>query len=206
MGVAAAVSLVFLCAIFTGAVYLLKRPSSDAADRILGLVAALMSATGIIVLALSALASLAVAAEAAGAAGAAGATPVAPGLPSLSEIAALALSGALGLLALLVRTLVKAAVAHLETRTGLALDAHTRDYLDQALDRAVDFGLARAADTLGVAAPAAELRAHALHLAAGYAQERVPDALARFHVGAGALADMLEARLATAPALIDRTI
>ncbi|NYZ12873.1 hypothetical protein HL658_09940 [Azospirillum sp. RWY-5-1] len=191
MGVAAAVSLVFLCAIFTGAVYLMRRPSSDLGDRVLGLVAALMSFTGILVLSLAARA-----AEAA----------PAPPLPSLSELAGLALAGVLGLLGLLVRGLVKVAVRHLETRTGLMVDAATRDYLDAALDRAVDLGLAKAAEALGVAAPAAELRAHALHVAAGYAQERVPDALARFGIGTPALADMLAARLATAPALIDRTI
>lgn len=188
----AAFAAIVLLIVFLAGLYLMTRPAATAFQIVTGAIAAVASAILLMVAAVPAVLAADTAASAA-------AAPA----PSVSEIVGLAAAGVLTLLGLLVRRLIKAGVAYLETRTGLALDAHTRDYLDAALDRAVDFGLAKAAEALGHDAPPAELRAHALHVAAGYAQERVPDALARFNVGTPALADMLAARLATVPALLD---
>jgi hypothetical protein len=92
----------------------------------------------------------------------------------------------------------------LERRWGLELDAETRAYLQDALDRAVDYGVARAAAAAAAAAPSVDLRHEAVRHAAEYALDRVPDALARFGITPAALTRMVEARIeARNPSAVD---
>lgn len=86
-------------------------------------------------------------------------------------------------------------------RIGLLNDAEVRAYLDTALSRAIDYGVAEARRKLGVPKLNAEDRTavdHATDLAAAYAANRVPDALARFGIEAQGLRDLLRARMPAA--------
>lgn len=102
-----------------------------------------------------------------------------------------------GIVAMLGRTAVRALVAYLEHKTRMELDAHTRDYLDAALVRAIDWGTSRAEQALGAGAPTVDLRNAAVAQAAQYALERVPDALEHFGIDGDGLKAMVEARLNT---------
>lgn len=86
-------------------------------------------------------------------------------------------------------------------RIGLLNDAEVRAYLDTALSRAIDYGVAEARRSLGVPKLNAEDRTavdHATDLAAAYAASRVPDALARFGIESQGLRELLRARMPAA--------
>jgi hypothetical protein len=92
----------------------------------------------------------------------------------------------------------------LERRWGLELDTETRAYLQDALERAVDYGVAKASAAVADAAPSVDLRREAVRHAAEYALDRVPDALARFGITPAALTRMVEARIeARNPSAVD---
>jgi hypothetical protein len=89
------------------------------------------------------------------------------------------------------------AIRHLADWLKLRADSEVRDYLQTALDRAVEFGLSEArrrviAGGLGGVNVAAEI-------ARDYAQDRVPGALARFAIDTSALDQMIRARLPSPP-------
>ena len=106
----------------------------------------------------------------------------------------------LQLAALVILALGGLAVRRLSDWLGLRADGEVRAYLNAALDRAVEFGLAEArrrAREAGVPVPAGGIAAAA---ARQYARDRVPEALARFGINEAALDDMIRARLPKPPA------
>lgn len=115
----------------------------------------------------------------------------------LSGLAATAIALVAGLLAAIGRTAVKALAAYLQQRAKLELDDHTRSYLDAALDRAVVWARGKIEGVADGALQPVDLHNAAIALAARYAVERVPDALAHFGVTQEALGQMIEARMAS---------
>jgi len=102
-------------------------------------------------------------------------------------------------IAMLARYALRALERYLEHRTGLELDAETRRYLDDALFRAVAYARLRVADMIREGRPGIDVRSETLAIAANYALDSVPDALARFGLDEDGdrLKAMLEARLAS---------
>jgi hypothetical protein len=106
-------------------------------------------------------------------------------------------SAGLEIVASLVLALGGAALLRLYRWLGLSQDAQVREYLDAALKRAVDFGVAEARRKFGLAvlAPGGDAYVHAVDAAAAYARQTVPDALRHFGIDDGGLVDRLRARL-----------
>lgn len=78
----------------------------------------------------------------------------------------------------------------------LRADSEVRAYLQQGLDLAVQYGQAEARRrVLAGAVPREAVGEAAADLARDYAQDRWPDALARFGIDADALGQMVRARL-----------
>lgn len=93
------------------------------------------------------------------------------------------------------RAAVRALVDYLEQKTRLELDAHTREYLDRALERAVSYGVVQAERLAADTAPAVDLHNAAIAAGVQYAVSRVPDALRHFGITDDRLRDMVEARM-----------
>jgi hypothetical protein len=110
---------------------------------------------------------------------------------------------ALGATALWVgRAVTSALIGYLAQKTKLELDDHTRAYLDQALERAVQYAQSSAERLVGPAASAIDVHNAVVAHAVNYAVDRVPDALAHFGLTPEALTGMVEARIqASAPTL-----
>lgn len=94
------------------------------------------------------------------------------------------------------------AMRHLADWLRLRADSEVRGYLNEALAKAVEFGLAEARRQLIsqgalIEAPAARevLVDRAVEIAERYAKDRVPDALKRFGIRDGGLDKMIRARL-----------
>jgi hypothetical protein len=100
------------------------------------------------------------------------------------------------------RAAINALIGYLAQRTKLDLDDHTRAYLDQALERAVQYAQSSAERLVGPAASAIDVHNAVVAHAVNYAVDRVPDALAHFGLTPEALTGMVEARIqASAPTL-----
>ncbi len=110
---------------------------------------------------------------------------------------------ALGAAALWVgRAVTSALIGYLAQKTKLELDDHTRAYLDQALERAVQYAQSSAERLVGPAASEIDVHNAVVAHAVNYAVDRVPDALAHFGLTPEALTGMVEARIqASAPTL-----
>lgn len=94
------------------------------------------------------------------------------------------------------------AMRHLADWLKLRADSEVRGYLNEALAKAVEFGLAQARHQLLsegslVESDAARERllGRAAAIAEGYAKDRVPDALKRFGIDGAGLGAMIRARL-----------
>lgn len=100
------------------------------------------------------------------------------------------------------RAAVNALIGYLAQRTKLDLDDHTRAYLDQALERAVQYAQSSAERLVGPAASVIDVHNAVVAHAVNYAVDRVPDALAHFGLTPEALTGMVEARIqASVPTL-----
>jgi hypothetical protein len=88
------------------------------------------------------------------------------------------------------------AAARLATWLRLCNDAAVRGYLQDAIERAVDWAEARMVAALAGQPPTAADWRRAVEDAAGYLGERVPDALAHFGITPEAVRRLVEARLA----------
>jgi len=103
----------------------------------------------------------------------------------------------------IVGILARALVRSIERRTGLEVDAHTRDYLEKALDRAISYGTAKAEAFVAKQAEPIDLHNTTVALAAQYALDRVPGALKHFGIDDISLHNMVEARLLM---LVDKNV
>jgi hypothetical protein len=88
------------------------------------------------------------------------------------------------------------AVRALTVWLNLRADDQVRAYLQQALDRAVEYGLAEARGRVAAGPARNNIAAE---LARDYAQQRVPDALARFGIDTAGLDQLIRARLPKLP-------
>lgn len=113
----------------------------------------------------------------------------------LTEILTALGSLAITVLLVLASFAVRAFNAYLRHRTGLELDAETRRYLDAALNRAATYARLAVADIIRDRGPGIDVRSTLLAVAANYAIDAVPDALARFGIDDARLKQMIEARL-----------
>lgn len=101
-------------------------------------------------------------------------------------------SGAMELAFTVALALLAGLAARLYRWLGIREDDAVRSYLDQALARAVAFGLERARAATGLPPVSTE---PVVAAAVRYAQDRVPDALRRFGIDEPGLAEMIRARL-----------
>ena len=97
----------------------------------------------------------------------------------------------------LARNALNALVVYFRQKTQLDLDAHTRAYLDQALERAVTFGELQVHQFADRALSDVDVHDRAVAHAVNYVIDRVPDALAHFGITPQALTAMVEARMST---------
>ncbi|QCN98901.1 hypothetical protein D3093_30070 (plasmid) [Azospirillum argentinense] len=115
----------------------------------------------------------------------------------LSGLAGGAVSVFGGVLLWLARNALNALVVYFRQKTQLDLDAHTRAYLDQALERAVTFGELQVHQLVDRTLSEIDLHDRAVAHAVNYVIDRVPDALAHFGITPPALTAMVEARMIT---------
>lgn len=107
----------------------------------------------------------------------------------------------LQLAAMAVLMLGGVAIRNLSDKLKLSADSEVRGYLQQTLERAVEFGQAEAKRRLlsqaaGVAPlPGGQVANVAAEIAAAYVRDRTPDALKRFGIDAAGLDQMVRARL-----------
>lgn len=201
MGLAHAFAALVLCVIFSGGLYLLKRPASDASDRIVGAVAVLLSVGGMLVVGGAA----ALAADPASAA-----TPP-PWSPSpWSDVAGTAIAGAASVASAVIVALFELFRRQLKARLGVELNDQARAYVQDAADRFAGFAAARlSAMALGSAPPPtaatlmmvprpAPVPAYdaVLDEMVDAMVEQVPDGLSRLGVDAAGVRRMLAVRLA----------
>lgn len=194
MGLAHAFGALVLCIAFVSGVYLLKRPSSDAGDRAIGLVAVLMSATGLLLLAPSALAAEA-------------AVPASP----WSGVVETAIAGFVATLSAVILAVFELLRRQLKARLGVELDDQARAYVQDAADRFADLVRARLGSRLHPAGSVSALEAAVreptapvtatvydamLDDAVDAMIEQVPDGLSRLGVDANGVRRMLQVRLA----------
>jgi len=103
-----------------------------------------------------------------------------------------AASGAMEIAFALALAVLTGLAARLYRWLGIREDDAVRAYLDQALGRAVAYGLAQARGASGLPPLSAD---PVVAAAVRYAQDRVPDALRRFGIDEPGLAEMVRARL-----------
>lgn len=115
----------------------------------------------------------------------------------LSGIAGTIVAGIGAAVLWLARAAVAAAVGYIQQTTKLELDEHTRDYLDRALQRAVDYAETKVGQSVGPAASEVDLHNATVAHAVNYVVDRVPDALAHFGITTEGLTAMVEARMMT---------
>lgn len=196
MGLAHAFAALVLCVIFSGGLYLLKRPASDASDRIVGLVAVLLSVGGMMVV---------------GGAAALAADPATAATPSLwSDVAGTAIAGVASVASAVIVALFELFRRQLKARLGVELNDQARAYVQDAADRFAGFAAARlSAMALGSAPPPtaatlmmvprpAPVPAYdaVLDEMVDAMVEQVPDGLSRLGVDAAGVRRMLAVRLA----------
>jgi hypothetical protein len=110
------------------------------------------------------------------------------------------LDAALQIVAAAVLVLGGFAVRALTIWLNLRADDQVRGYLQQALDRAVEYGISEARRRVRDGAEGRGSQANiAAELARDYAQQRVPDALARFGIDTAGLDQLIRARMPKPP-------
>lgn len=110
----------------------------------------------------------------------------------MTEIWQQAASGLMEVAFTVAAALLAALAARLYRWLGIREDDAVRAYLDQALARAVAYGLVQARGAAGLPPASQE---PVVAAAVRYAQERVPDALKRFGIDEPGLAEMIRSRL-----------
>ncbi|NYZ17050.1 hypothetical protein HL658_31290 [Azospirillum sp. RWY-5-1] len=196
MGFAHAFAALLLCVIFSGGLYLLKRPSSDLSDRIVGLVAVLLSVAGMLAVG--------------GAAALAADLSVAPPSP-WSGVLETAVGSLAAIASATILAVFELARRQLKARLGVALDDQAREYVQDAADRFAAFAHARLSALAGLPAPspvglppgtapgasaAPALYDSVVDEMVDAMVEQVPDGLSRLGVDAAGVRRMLMVRLA----------
>ena len=109
---------------------------------------------------------------------------------------------ALTCIGVLLRSLVKAMVTWIETRTKITVDGETRALIDSVLANAVGYGITRAEQAIQAAGAEGKLAVdchnEAVQHAADYALSHIPEALAHFGVDRAGVVRMVTARMDTA--------
>lgn len=94
---------------------------------------------------------------------------------------------------------------YLQRLIGLKIDAERRAVIDQALSKALHYGVGRAQSLLENRVNAVDVKNAAIADAVSYTQARIPETLAHFKIGPEDLRKMLEARYGDQGRLIEGT-
>ncbi|MBX9873366.1 MAG: hypothetical protein K2X84_00810 [Beijerinckiaceae bacterium] len=120
----------------------------------------------------------------------------------MNEILSLLADASLPAISAVLLFMGRAVINHGADWLKLRADSEVRAYLTEGLDRAVAYGQAEARRRLGPITNEAareRLPAMTIEIAAQYATQRWPEALARFGIDAPALDAVLKARLPAPP-------